>query len=96
LITVVDPSRAGEAAGVNLTVMVTIAGVAVALAGTLIELGGAGTADIAAATQGVVRLVSLLSLIGGAVLLAISWARRRISLIGRRTRQASEIASPAS
>jgi MFS family permease len=89
LITVVDPSRAGEAAGVNLTVMVTIAGVAVALAGTLIELGGAGTADIAAATQGVVRLVSLLSLIGSAVLLAIS-------LIGRRTRQASEIASPAS
>ena len=87
--TVVDPSRAGEAAGVNLTVMVTIAGVAVALAGTLIELGGAGTADIAAATQGVVRLVSLLSLIGGAVLLAIS-------LIDRRTRQASEIASPAS
>jgi MFS family permease len=87
--TVVDPTRAGEAAGVNLTVMVTIAGVAVALAGTLIELGGAGTADIAAATQGVVRLVSLLSLLGGAVLLAIS-------LIGRRTRQASEIASPAS
>ena len=34
--TVVDPSRAGEAAGVNLTVIVTIAGVAVALAGTLI------------------------------------------------------------
>ena len=48
---------------------------------------GAGTADIAAATQGVVRLVSLLSLVGGAVLLAIT-------LIGRRTRQASEIASP--
>ena len=87
--TVVDPSRAGEAAGVNLTVMVTIAGVAVALAGTLIELGGAGTTDIAAATQGVVRLVSLLSLVGGAVLLAIA-------LIGRSTRQASEIASPAS
>jgi predicted MFS family arabinose efflux permease len=87
--TVVDPARAGEAAGVNLTVMVTIAGVAVALAGTLIELGGTGTADIAAATQGVVRLVSMLSLVGGAVLLAIT-------LIGRRTRQASEIASPAS
>ena len=37
----------------------------------------------------VVRLVSMLSLVGGAVLLAIT-------LIGRRTRQASEIASPAS
>jgi hypothetical protein len=87
--TVVDPTRAGEAAGVNLTVMVTIAGVAVAVAGTLIELGGAGTADIAAATQGVVRLVSVLSLVGGAVLLAIT-------LIGRGTRRASEVVSPAS
>jgi len=87
--TVVDPARAGEAAGVNLTVMVTIAGVAVALAGTLIELGGAGTADITAATKGVVRLVSLLSLVGGAVLLAIA-------LVGRSTRRASEVASPAS
>jgi hypothetical protein len=61
----------------------------VALAGTLIELGGTGTADIAAATKGVVRLVSLLSFVGGAVLLAIA-------LIARRTRRASEIASPAS
>jgi hypothetical protein len=68
--------------------MVTIAGVAVAVAGTLIELGGAGTADIAAATREVVRLVSVLSLVGGAVLLAIS-------LVGR-TRRASEVASPAS
>jgi predicted MFS family arabinose efflux permease len=87
--TVVEPARAGEAAGVNLTVMVTIAGVAVAMAGTLIELGGAGTADITAATRGVVRLVSVLSLVGGAVLLAIA-------LLSRRTHQASEVASPAS
>ena len=87
--TVVDPARAGEAAGVNLTVMVTIAGVAVAVAGTLIELGGAGTADITAATRGVVRLVSVLSFVGGAVLLAVA-------LIGRGTRRASEVASPAS
>jgi hypothetical protein len=86
--TVVDPARAGEAAGVNLTVMVTIAGVAVAMAGTLIELGGAGTGDIAAATKGVVRLVSVLSLVGGAALLAVA-------LIGR-TRRATEVASPAS
>jgi len=81
--TVVDRARAGEAAGVNLTVMVTIAGVAVAVAGTLIELGGAGTADITAATRGVVRLVSVLSFVGGAVLLAVA-------LIGRGTRRASE------
>jgi hypothetical protein len=87
--TVVDPARAGEAAGVNLTVMVTIAGIAVAVAGTLIELGSAGTADIIGATKGVLRLVSMLSLVGGAVLLAIT-------LIGRRSRRSSEVASPAS
>jgi hypothetical protein len=87
--TVVDPARAGEAAGVNLTVMVTIAGIAVAVAGTLIELGSAGTADIIGATKGVLRLVSVLSLVGGAVLLAIT-------LVGRRSRRSSEVASPAS
>src|SRR5215213_4726855 len=64
--TVVDPARAGEAAGVNLTVMVTIAGVAVALAGTLIELWAGGTADIVGATRGVLRLVSVISMVGGA------------------------------
>jgi Na+/melibiose symporter-like transporter len=87
--TVVDPARAGESAGVNLTVMVTIAGVGVAVAGTLIELGGTGTADIVAATKGVLRLVSVLSLVAGAVLLGIT-------MIGRRSRRPSEITSPAS
>jgi hypothetical protein len=83
--TVVDPARAGEAAGVNLTVMVAIAGVAVAVAGTLIELGSAGTADIIGATKGVLRLVSVLSVVGGAVLLDIT-------LIGRGSRRSSEVA----
>jgi MFS family permease len=87
--TAVDPARAGEAAGVNLTVMVTIAGVAVAVAGTLIELGADGTADIAGATTWVLRLVSVLSLVGGAVLLAVG-------LIGRRIPRPSEATSPAS
>jgi hypothetical protein len=87
--TVVDPARAGEAAGVNLTVMVTIAGVGVAVAGTLIELGGTGTAQIVGATKEVLRLVSVLSIVGGAVLLAIT-------LIGRRMRRPAEVTSPAS
>ena len=87
--TVVDPARAGEAAGVNLTVMVTIAGVGVAVAGTLIELGGTGTDQIVGATKEVLRLVSVLSIVGGAVLLAIT-------LIGRRMRRPSEVTSPAS
>jgi hypothetical protein len=69
--------------------MVTIAGVGVAVAGTLIELGGTGTADIVAATKGVLRLVSVLSLVAGAVLLGIT-------MIGRRSRRPSEITSPAS
>ena len=83
---VVEPSRAGEAAGVNLTTIVTIGGVAVAVAGTLIELGGAGAAGIDEAAQGLLRMISGLSLVGGAVLLAIV-------LIGRRTHR-TEVATP--
>jgi len=69
--------------------MVTIAGVGVAVAGTLIELGGTGAAQIVGATKEVLRLVSVLSIVGGAVLLTIT-------LIGRRMRRPSEITSPAS
>ena len=70
--------------------MVTIAGVGVAFAGTLIELGGTGTTQIVGATKEVLRLVSVLSIVGGAVLLAIT-------LIGRRRmRRPSEVTSPAS
>jgi hypothetical protein len=69
--------------------MVTIAGVGVAVAGTLIELGGTGTAQIVGATKEVLRLVSVLSIVGGAVLLAIT-------LIGRRMRRPAEVTSPAS
>jgi EmrB/QacA subfamily drug resistance transporter len=83
---VVEPARAGAAAGVNLTIIVTVGGVAVAVAGTLIELGGAGPADIDEAAQGVMRMLSGLSLVGGAVLLTIV-------LIGRRLRP-TEVATP--
>ena len=83
---VVEPARAGAAAGVNLTTIVTVGGVAVAVAGTLIELSGAGPADIDEAAQGLMRMLSGLSLVGGAVLLTVG-------LIGRRTRPA-EVATP--
>ena len=66
---VVDPARAGEASGVSLTAMVTIGGVAVAVAGTLIELGGAGSADVEAATKGLLRMAAGLSIGAGAILL---------------------------
>lgn len=46
--------------------MVTIAGSAVAAAGTLIELGGAGPDDIDEAAQGLLRMLSGLSLAGAA------------------------------
>jgi MFS family permease len=83
---VVEPARAGEAAGVNLTTMVTIGGVAVAVAGTLIELGGAGPTEIDETAKGLLRMVSALSLVGGAVLLTIV-------LLGRRAHPA-EVATP--
>jgi hypothetical protein len=62
------------------------------VAGPLIELGGTGTANVAAATRGVVRLVSVLSFFGGAALLAVTLIRGHT----RRTRRATEVASPAS
>jgi hypothetical protein len=66
---VVDPARAGEAAGVSLTALVALGGVAVAVAGTLIELGSGGPTGIAGATEGMLRGVAVLSLVAGVVLL---------------------------
>jgi Na+/melibiose symporter-like transporter len=84
--TAVEPERAGEAAGVILTIMVTIAGVGVAIAGTLIELGGAGAAEIDGAAKGLIRMVAGLSLVGGAALLAIvligQQSSRRLARLG--------------
>ena len=74
---VVDPVRAGEASGVSLTAMVTIGGVAVAVAGTLIKLGGAGSADIEAATTGLLRMAAGLSIAAGAILLITTLAGTR-------------------
>ena len=57
--------------------MVTIGGVAVAVAGTLIELGGAGSADIEAATTGLLRMAAGLSIAAGAILLITTLAGTR-------------------
>lgn len=65
---VVDPARAGEAAGVTLTLLVTLAGVGVAVSGTALEvLGtdspGAGI-DVILATVAAALLLSGLAVVG--------------------------------
>jgi sugar phosphate permease len=72
----VDPSRAGEAAGVSLTVLVATGGIAVAVAGTLIELPGAAPADVITGTQALLRAAAVLAIVAGAVLLVSTRTRR--------------------
>lgn len=76
---VVDPSRAGEAAGVSLTALVTMGGVAVAVAGTLIELGGTGSAQIGDSTKDVMRGAAVLAVVAGGLLLVAARARPRVT-----------------
>lgn len=66
---VVDRRRAGEAAGVNLTAIVTIGGISVALAGTLIEIYGSGTTGAADGARTVIRIVAILAGMTGFALL---------------------------
>ncbi len=66
---VVEPARAGEAAGVSLTALVAIGGIAVAVAGTLIEAGGGGPAGAAAGTKDLLRGAAVLSVVAGVILL---------------------------
>jgi EmrB/QacA subfamily drug resistance transporter len=67
---VVRPERAGEAAGVTLTALVTLAGVGVAASGTVLEmLQGAGLSTAGAVDTIVAVLAALLLPAGAAVLL---------------------------
>jgi hypothetical protein len=67
---VVRPERAGEAAGVTLTALVTLAGVGVAASGTVLEmLQGAGVSTAGAVDAIVAVLAALLLPAGAAVLL---------------------------
>jgi EmrB/QacA subfamily drug resistance transporter len=66
---VVRPERAGEAAGVTLTALVTLAGVGVAASGTILEmLQGAGASTAGAIDAIVAGLAALLLPAGAAVL----------------------------
>lgn len=75
---VVAPARAGEAAGVTLTALVTLAGVGVAVSGTVLEvlqLGGMGTG------AGINAILTAIALALAAAGLAV-WIRVRRSPVG--------------
>ncbi|QRY46954.1 MFS transporter [Mycolicibacterium boenickei] len=75
---VVAPARAGEAAGVTLTALVTLAGVGVAVSGTVLEvlqLGGMGTG---AGINAILTAIALALAVAG---LAV-WIRARRSPVG--------------
>jgi predicted MFS family arabinose efflux permease len=68
---VVRPERAGEAAGVTLTALVTLAGVGVAASGTVLEVLGRGGMSTASAINTILGVLAALLLpAGAAVLLA--------------------------
>jgi EmrB/QacA subfamily drug resistance transporter len=82
---VVEPSQAGEAAGVSLTAIVALGGVAVAVGGTLLELGGGSQAGVDVAAKELMRGTAVLSLVAGAILL----------IAARRTLRAATAPPPA-
>ncbi len=73
---VVDPSRAGEAAGVSLTALVTLGGIAVAAAGTLIEIGGSGGSALRQGTENLLRGTAALAVVAGCLLLIMARVHR--------------------
>jgi EmrB/QacA subfamily drug resistance transporter len=72
---VVRPERAGEAAGVALTVLVTLAGVGVAVSGTVLEMLQRAGLSAAGAIDAVVAVLAALLLPAGAVVLVITRSR---------------------
>jgi EmrB/QacA subfamily drug resistance transporter len=68
---VVRPERAGEAAGVTLTALVTLAGVGVAVSGTVLEMLQRAGMSAAGAVDAIVAVLATLLLPAGAVVLVI-------------------------
>jgi EmrB/QacA subfamily drug resistance transporter len=66
---VVRPERAGEAAGVTLTALVTLAGVGVAVSGTVLEILQRAGLSAAGAVDAIVAVLAVLLLPAGAVVL---------------------------
>ena len=71
---VVRPERAGEAAGVTLTALVTLAGVGVAVSGTVLEMLQRAGLSAAGAVDAIVAVLAALLLPAGAVVLLIARA----------------------
>jgi EmrB/QacA subfamily drug resistance transporter len=72
---VVPPAKAGQASGVVLTIVVTMGGVAIALASTVVESANAGKNGLETALQGVLIGAGALAVLMSAVLVALG--RRR-------------------
>jgi EmrB/QacA subfamily drug resistance transporter len=71
---VVRPERAGEAAGVTLTALVTLAGVGVAVSGTVLEMLQLAGISAAGAVDAIVAVLAALLLPAGVVVLVIARA----------------------
>jgi EmrB/QacA subfamily drug resistance transporter len=71
---VVRPERAGEAAGVTLTALVTLAGVGVAVSGTVLEMLQLAGVSAAGAVDAIVAVLAALLLPAGVVVLVIARA----------------------
>ena len=69
---VVRAERAGEAAGVTLTALVTLAGVGVAVSGTVLEMLQRDGISAAGAVDAIVAVLALLLLPAGVVVLFIA------------------------
>jgi hypothetical protein len=73
--TVVRPERAGEAAGVTLTVLVTSAGVGVSMSGTVLELLQRGGMSTGGGIGLILAIPATLLLPAGVVVLTIARGR---------------------
>ncbi len=72
---VVRPERAGEAAGVTLTALVTLAGVGVAVSGTVLEMLQLRGMSLTGAVDAILAVFAALLLPAGAVVLVIARSR---------------------